>query len=90
LGEEKVHAANGKAHFFLLSLGGGGFKGGYFSGFPGSIMLTIPHHPLTLIGALKGKRGVLGGGARANHELLHQAINTHFFIVVDVSKYFQW
>jgi hypothetical protein len=42
--EEKFHAANGKAqahtecalHFFLLNLGGGGFKGGYFSVFPGS------------------------------------------------------
>jgi len=62
LGEEKVHAANGKAHFFLLSLGGAGFRGGYFSGFPGSIMLTIPHHPLTLSGALKGTGGC-GGGA---------------------------
>jgi hypothetical protein len=36
--EEKFHAVNGKAqahtegalHFFLLSLGGGGFRGGYF------------------------------------------------------------
>jgi hypothetical protein len=45
LGEEKVHAANGKAHFFLLSMGGAGYRGGYFSGFLGSIMLTIPHHP---------------------------------------------
>jgi hypothetical protein len=42
--EEKFHAANGKAqadtesalHFFLLSLGGKGFKGGYFSIFPSS------------------------------------------------------
>jgi len=47
----------GRPIFFLLSLGGWGFRGGYFSGFPGSIMLTIPHHPLTLIGALKGKGG---------------------------------
>jgi len=54
--EEKFHAANGKAqahtkcalHFFLLSLGAGGFREGYFSVFPGShyvdhpTMLTIP------------------------------------------------
>jgi hypothetical protein len=66
--EEKFHASNEKAqahtkcalHFFFLSLGGGGFRRGYFSIFPGSIMLTIPHHPLTLTGALKGKGG---GGA---------------------------
>jgi len=64
--EEKFHADNVKAqghtkcalHFFLLSLGGEGFRGEYFSGFPGSIMLTIPHHPFTLIRALKGKGGV--------------------------------
>jgi hypothetical protein len=52
--------------FFLLSLWGEGFRGGYFSGFPGSIMLTISHHPLTLAGALKGKGGVRG--APANQE----------------------
>jgi len=44
-------------HFILLSLAGGGFRGGYFSGFLGSIMLIIPHHPLTLTWALKGKGG---------------------------------
>jgi hypothetical protein len=46
-------------HFIFLSLGGGGFRGGYFSGFHGSIMLTIPHHPLTLTRSLKGKGGGL-------------------------------
>jgi hypothetical protein len=68
--KEKFHAANGKAqahtecalHFFLLNLGGAGFRGGYFSGFPGSITLTIPHHPLTLSGALKAKGGGVGEG----------------------------
>jgi len=45
-------------HFILLSLAGGGFRGGYFSGFLGSIMLIIPHHPLTLTWALKGKGGL--------------------------------
>jgi hypothetical protein len=64
---------------FLLSLGGREFREGYFSGFPGSITLTIPHHLLTLTGALKGK-----GGGGANHELSHQATNTHLFIVVDI------
>jgi hypothetical protein len=48
--EEKFYAANGKAkahtecalHFFLLSLGGGGFGGGYFSVFPGSHHVDHP------------------------------------------------
>ncbi len=48
--EEKFHAGNGKAqahtecalHFFLLSLGGGGFGGGYFSVFPGSHYVDHP------------------------------------------------
>ncbi len=48
--EEKFHVANGKAqaytecalHFFLLSLGGEGFKGGYFSVFPGSHYVDHP------------------------------------------------
>jgi hypothetical protein len=48
--EEKSHAANGKAqahtecalHFFLLNLGGGGFRGGYFSVFPGSHYVDHP------------------------------------------------
>jgi hypothetical protein len=53
------HTLNVACIFFLLSLGGGGFRGGYFLGFLGSIMLTIPHHPLTLTGALKGKGGGL-------------------------------
>jgi hypothetical protein len=48
--EEKFYAANGNAqahtecalHFFLLSLGGGGFKGGYFSVFLGSHYVNHP------------------------------------------------
>jgi hypothetical protein len=53
--EEKFHVANGKAqahtegalHFFLLSLGGGGFRGGYFSVFPGShyVPFKLPSYP---------------------------------------------
>jgi len=48
--EEKFHAANGKAqahsecalYFFLLSLGGRGFRGGYFSIFFGSHYVDHP------------------------------------------------
>jgi hypothetical protein len=76
------HTLNVPCIFFLLSLGGEGFRRGYFSSFPGSIMLTIPHHPLTLAGALKGKGDVREGSA--NHELSHQATDTYFFIVVDI------
>jgi hypothetical protein len=40
-------------HFFFLSLGGGGFRGGYFSVFPGSqyVPFKFPisyHHVLNL------------------------------------------
>ncbi len=81
--EEKFHAANGKAqahtnyalHFFLLSLGGGGFRGGYFSVFPGSHYVD---HPTTLwLGPSRE-----GGGAPANRELPHQGREHHFFIRV--------
>jgi len=67
--EEKFHVANGKAqthteyalHFFLLSLGGGGFKGGYFLVFLGSHYVDHPTiHSLWLGPQRKG--GVRGGG----------------------------
>jgi len=48
--EEKFHTTNGKAqahtecglHFFFLSLGGEGFRGGYFSVFLGSHYVDHP------------------------------------------------
>jgi len=50
-------------------------------GFPGSIMLSIPHHPFILTGSSREREGCEGeGAARANHEFLHQATDTHFFI----------
>jgi len=89
--EEKFYAANGKAqahteyalHFFLLSLGGGGFRRRYFLVFLGSHYVD---HPTirSLWLAPKGKGGVWGGGEGplANHELPHQDTNTNFFIIV--------
>jgi len=56
------HTQNVPCIFFLLSLGGGGFRGGYFSSFHASIMLTIPHHPLTLAGPSRERGGGVGGG----------------------------
>jgi len=66
-------------HFFLLSLGGGGFRGGYFSIFPSSHYVDHP----TICSLWLGSQGKKGGGAPANHELPHQDTNTHFFIVLD-------
>jgi hypothetical protein len=65
--EEKFHAANGNAqahtecvlHFFLLSLGGGGFRERYFSIFPGSHYVDHPTIRSFWLGP-QGKRG--GGG----------------------------
>ncbi len=84
--EEKFHAANGKAqahiecalHFFLLILGGGGFRGGYFSVFPGSHYVDHPTIRSFWLGPSTERRG-----PRANHELSHQNTDTHLFIVVD-------
>ncbi len=81
--EEKFHAGNGKAqahtecalHFFLLSLGGGGFGGGYFSVFPGSHYVDHPTIRSLWLGP-----SMEGGGAPANPELPHQAPGHHFFI----------
>ncbi len=79
--EEKFHVANGKAqaytecalHFFLLSLGGEGFKGGYFSVFPGSHYVdhpTIPHfgQPKMVINFF-GRRNFMQPMGRPKHTL---------------------
>jgi len=68
--EEKFHAANGKAqahtecalHFFLLSLGAGGFKGRYFSIFPGSHYVDHPTIRSLWLGPSRERGGVGGSG----------------------------
>jgi hypothetical protein len=69
-------------HFFLLSLGGEGFRGEYFSVFPS--FHYVDH--LTISSLWLGPQGKGKGAFPANHELPHQHTDTHFFIVVDMPK----
>ncbi len=92
--EEKFHAANGKAqahtecalHFFLLNLGGGGFRGGYFSVFPGSHYVDHPTIRSLWLGPSMdvGRGGSSQSGitaSRHRHQFLYRSRLFHHFLL---------
>jgi len=78
--EDKFHAADGKAqthiecalHFFLLSLGGEGFRGGYFSVFLGSHYVDHP----TICSLWLGPQGKGWVGGRGLQPIMNYRIKT--------------